>query len=430
MSPVGGSNSAAAGIYECPEPAEMNPRFIWAGFYLAVNAVALLYSLSTGELLGDGSGFSVSEPGRLYLAFFLIAASIVALYVIFELLCRVRVAIHETPLDGYATDLAFGTLIVLFVAYVQLTGLFVAGSAERGGTVLSAFFVLFNIDLLFLIYYAACRHHSGFAFVAAVWLVSVVQRGWFGYIFLLVALESVRIIRQGRVKPLWVLMLLLLVPTFPVLDAVKVFIRLNPGMQVEDLLAIVPGLVAEVEIDLVQVVPVLVEKIVGRLQVLTHAYLVIDNQSVFLAEVENGGVMAFWREGLFGVFYDRVFAIERLPESSQLLATFIVPETESAWNVNPSLVGWLFIYGDALPFALVYVLLLCATSFVLMKKISNTTHARDALWFYWLVLLVPGWISQFASFVGTMLLFLFVAASARALGELLARGAVSHLKHS
>jgi len=189
-------------------------------------------------------------------------------------------------------------------------------------------------------------------------------------------------------------------------------------------------MVADLEIDLVEVLPVLVEKIVGRLQVLTHAYLVIDNQDFFLAEVEGRGVMAFWREGLFGVLYERMFAIERLPESSQLLATFIVPDTQSAWNVNPSLVGWFFIYGDALPFALVYILLLCAASFVLMKKISNTRHARDALWFYWLVLLVPGWISQFASFVGAMLLLLVVAASARSLSRLLALGAVTHAQHS
>jgi len=295
---------------------------------------------------------------------------------------------------------------------------------------LSAFFVLFNIDLLFLIYYAACRSHAGFPFIAAVWLVSVVQRGWFGYIFLLVALESVRIIRQGQAKPIWMLLLLLLVPTFPILDAVKVFIRLNPGMQVGDLLAIVPGLVADVKIEVTEVLPLVVEKIVGRLQVLTHAYLVIDNQDYFRAEAEGSGVMAFWREGLFGILYDKVFAVERLPESSQLLATFIVPATESAWNVNPSLVGWFFIFGDTLPFALVYVLLLCTASFVLMKKISNTRQARDALWFYWLVLLVPGWISQFASFVGSMLLFLLVAFFARALRGLLAFQAVSHSRSS
>jgi hypothetical protein len=408
----------------------MNPRVIWGVFYLTVNAVALLYSQSTGELLGDGAGFPIVDSDRLYLAFFLVAASIVALYVVFDLLCRVRIAVHQARLDGHAPDLAFGALILLFVVYVQLTGLFVAGSAERGGTLFSAFFVLFNIDLLFLIYYAACRHHAGFSFVAGVWLLSVIQRGWFGYIFLFVALESVRIIRRGRVKPLWVLLLLLLVPTFPFLDAVKVFIRLNPGMEVGELLAIVPRLVADMEIDLVEVLPVLVEKIVGRLQVLTHAYLVIEDQDFFLAEVEGRGVMAFWREGLFGVLYDRMFAIERLPESSQLLATFIVPDTQSAWNVNPSLVGWFFIYGDALPFALVYVLLLCVASFVLMKKISNTRHARDALWFYWLVLLVPGWISQFASFVGAMLLLLVVAASARSLSRLLALGAVTHAQHS
>ena len=408
----------------------MNPKVIWGVFYLAVNAVALLYSLSTGELLGDGAGFPISQPDRLYLAFFLIAASIVALYVTFDLLCRVRVAVRETRLDGHALDLAFGLLILLFVAYVQLTGLFVAGSAERGGTLLSAFFVLFNVDLLFLIYYAAGRHHAGFPFVTAVWLLSVIQRGWFGYIFLVVALESVRLIRRGRVNPLWVLLLLVLVPAFPILDAVKVFIRLNPGMQVGDLLAIVPGLVSDVEIDVLEVLPVLVEKIVGRLQVLTHAYLVIDNQDFFLAEVEDRGVMAFWREGIFGVFYDRLFAIERLPESSQLLATFIAPETESAWNVNPSLVGWLFIYRDTLPFALGYLLLLCTVSFMLMKKISNTRHARDALWFYWLVLLIPGWVSQFASFVATMLLFVFVVALARAIGGLLSVGAVRHEQHS
>ena len=391
----------------------MNPRFLWAFFYAAVNVIALFYSLHTRELLGDGAGFAVQNESLLIVAALMLIASVAAMYAAFSLLVALTADARDRPGRPILMHTGLVVLIVAFIGYVQLTGLFVAGSSERGGTFVSALFVLFNVDLLFFIYYAASRDRPEFRVVGTLWLISVIQRGWFGYIFVVAALESIRIIRQRRMKLWWVLLVVLLVPAFPFLDALKVFVRLNPGVDLGRVIEIAPGLMQEASLTVADVVSTTVERIVGRIQVLSHAVIIMDNRHFFQSAVESAAVAPFWKEGLFGVLYDRLAEVPRMPESSQLLASFIVPETSSAWNVNPSLVGWFYIYAGFFPITLLYVAGLCCLSVILMKRISDSRAARDALWFYWLIFLLPGWISQFASFVATMLMVVVLGSSVR-----------------
>jgi hypothetical protein len=61
-----------------------------------------------------------------------------------------------------------------------------------------------------------------------------------------------------------------------------------------------------------------------------------------------------------------------------------------------------------LPQAIVYIILLAAASYALMKKLADTVHSRDVLWFYWLVFIIPGWISQFSSMIMAMIMFILL----------------------
>lgn len=384
----------------------MNPRLVWALFYVVMNAAALIYGLVTNELMGDGATFKVVHFDRFVGCFVLLCIAILLLYWLFGIISRVELPVIAVNLNQVALSYLMICYIGFFISYVAATGLFIAGSAERGGNALSALFVLFNADLLFFLYYACCRHSRQFGLVAAIWLVSVVQRGWFGYIFILIALESFALIRSGRIRPKWVLFGVVLVFVYPFIEAFKVLIRLNPDLSIVKVLSMIPNMESSNLFDFGQTFQFVFEKVVGRMQVLAHSYLVMDNHRYFEMAVEQGQTVPFWKEGLVGVMLDRIFGATHLLESSELLALFIVPDNTSAWNVNPSIVGWLSIYSDTLPQALVYVISLAVASFALMRKISDSTHARDVLWFYWLMFLIPGWISQFNSLLVAMLIFI------------------------
>jgi hypothetical protein len=386
----------------------MNPRLIWALFYVVMNGAALIYGLATGELMGDGATFMVRDIPLFITCFALLGLSIFFLYGFYHGISRVSLPISTMRLNEKALSYLFLSYIVFFIGFVYATGLFIAGSAERGGNAVSALFVLFNVDLFFFLYYACCRQSPRYFPVTCVWLVSVIQRGWFGYVFILIALESFKLIRAGRIKPSWVIAGAILVVAYPFVEAFKVLIRLNPDINIVKILSMVPDMQASSAIDLGETLQFVFEKVVGRVQVLAHSYLIMDNHRYFEIAMEHGENVPFWKEGIAGVMLDRMFGVNRLSESSALLAVFIVPGNQSAWNVNPSVVGWLSIYSGSLPQAIVYILLLAAASYALMKKLSDTIHSRDVLWFYWLVFLIPGWISQFSSLIIAMILFIFL----------------------
>lgn len=381
-----------------------NPRILWLAIYLAANVAALLWCLATGELMGDGAGFAVNDVELLWKAFGLLVIAMLGLYGLFNLLCRIDFGLPSRKPDSRLFGTALAALLVSFICYVQVTGLFIAGSAERGGTLASALFVLFNVDLLFLIFYATSRGDTGFRWVALLWLVSIVQRGWFAYLFILAAMEMLRLVRHGRLRLRWVVAMALVALAFPFLDALKIFIRINPGVDLMEMISEVPAILANVDLSAREGLAFLYERVVGRIQVLSHAYLIMEHGPYFRMAIENELVGGFWNEGYFGLLFDRLFGHERPPGSAQVLAEFIAPNLDSAWNVNPSIVGWFFVYAASFPLTLLYVGLLCVASFVLLGRFASDLHARDALWSYWVVFLVPGWVSQFASLLGALLL--------------------------
>lgn len=386
----------------------MNPRLIWAFFYVVMNGAALIYGLATNELMGDGATFMVGNMPLFFTCFALLSLSIFSLYGLYHGMTRVSIPISTMRLNDKALSYVFLCYIAFFICFVYVTGLFIAGSSERGGNALSALFVLFNVDLFFFLYYACCRQSPRYFLVCVIWLVSVIQRGWFGYVFILIAMESFKLIRAGRIKPSWVIAGAMLVVLYPFIEAFKVLIRLNPDVNIIKILSMIPDMEASGAIELGETLQFVFEKVVGRVQVLAHSYLIMDNHRYFEMAVEQGQNVPFWKEGLAGVMFDRMFNVDRLSESSDLLATFILPGNTSAWNVNPSVVGWLSIYSDSLPQAIVYIILLAAASYALMKKLADTVHSRDVLWFYWLVFIIPGWISQFSSMIMAMIMFILL----------------------
>lgn len=385
------------------------PRTLWALAYAAVNLAALGIALAQRELLGDLAGFGLRSSTSLVGTAALLLCSIAGLLCLYNTTARTALCRPAIRQNSDSMGIAIACALMAFILYVWQTGLFVAGSSERAGSAASAFWVLFNVDALFFIYYAAQRDSKLFKFNLLLWVLSFVQRGWFAYFFFIIALESFRLLRKRQLTMGKLLLVLPLLAAYPLLDLVKVYIRLSEAITPAEAVDFVLQGAAAAEFSWLGSLGLTVERMVGRLQVLSHAQAIADHAAHFERAARAGELGAFWKEGILGIIWDRMSAQPHLPEAAQALASFIAPDLDSGWNVNPSLVGWLRLYAHALPLTLLYLGALCLASVALGQLISQTVFFRDVLWFIWLTFLIPGWIAQFISLLVAMGLYLALA---------------------
>jgi hypothetical protein len=383
-----------------------NPRFIWAFAYIAVNLVAFCYIALTGMLMGDGQSFPATDPALLFFATISVIGFILLILSYFNWCHELRISVPHLHVPKNLLAVFYILLLIFFVVYVAVTGLFVAGSSQRGGSVLSAFFVIFNVDALFCLLFVVCRDGKYYRYIAPLYFISIIQRGWFGLIFTFIILESFRFLRASQLRWWHVAGLGLLFAAYPIIDAAKLYIRINDGFDLAGFIEFVVSAAQVVDASSQASLAIAFEKIVGRLQTVSHAYLVLDNQFYFDTMRVRGIAGDFWSEGIFGIIADTLTSSVRLQESSQTLAQLIAPDLESSWNVNPSFIGWLGIYGAMAPLAAIYVTVLTFVSHLLMKTFADTETGRDVLWYTWLVLIVPGWIAQFTSFIWILGVFI------------------------
>lgn len=389
------------------------PRTLWALAYAVINLVAGGFVLAQGELLGDLAGEVPHDFGRFALTAVLLSSGILLLLGIFNLAVRVDIGARPVQHDRRKVGMILAAAQVAFILYVQQTGLFIAGSSERGGSLVSAFWVLFNIDALFVIYYGSCRDAPHFKLNLLLWIVSFVQRGWFGYLFFVIALESFRLIRRRQLSSGKLAAFAVLIALYPVLDLVKVYIRVADAIEPTLVVQFMLNEVSAPTFSWAESFGNATERIVSRIQVVSHAQAISDNAQHFRHLVDTGAMVPFWKEGVVGIIWDKITGQDHGLEAAQALAMFIAPLLDSSWNVNPSLLGWLIMYGDLLPLAMVYIGVLCALSIVLGSLIDNRPSFRDALWFIWLTFLVPGWIAQFVSFLVALIVYIGLALLSR-----------------
>ncbi len=389
------------------------PRTWWAIGYIAVNLIAALVVVSTGQLLGDFAGEQPRLMEEFIVTAALVCASISLLLILFNLAVRVSFGTRPLEFDREKLGVIIAIALVGFIFYVQYTGLFIAGSAERGGSLTSAFWVLLNIDALFIIYYGSCRESKYFKLNLLLWVLSFIQRGWFAFLFFVVALESFRAIRKRQVTTGKLALVILFLASYPILDLAKIYVRVSEFVEPSMAMSYIAEGLAASGFKLTESLADSTEKIIARLQVVSHAQAIADNAPYFQQLVSNGGITPFWKEGVLGIILDRQLGNQHPPETPQALASFIAPALDSSWNVNPSLVGWLIVHAESFPATLLFLAWLGALSIFFAQLIDQNASFRDMVWFIWLVFLVPGWIAQFVSFVLALATFYFLASLTR-----------------
>lgn len=400
----------------------INPRILWASVYIFSNIIAYIIIIDSGNLIGDGEQVSVTDYGILFFSILLICSSIFLVCSYFCFLDKCKFPSKVLEIRPALLSIFLISYTSIFIIYVFSTGLFVAGSSERAGSIFSALFVLFNVDILFVLYFATCRNSKYYKYVMAIWLLSALQRGWFAYLFVIFGLESFRFLRSGKIRPWHIIVIILLVVSYPLIDALKIYIRISDGFDLYDFLNMASSLISENGGSLLQASSGALDKIVGRVQTVSHAYMILENEFYFDFASRNIQLNPFWKEGIFGLIYDSMSGTTRLKDVPQLLALNIAPSLESSWNVNPSLVGWIYIYGDFIIFVLMYLLLASLLSYAIVSLLSDDILAFDTLWFIWIIYLLPGWIAQFAGFLFGAIVFIILNVFLNTLADILAAG--------
>ncbi|RRJ31602.1 hypothetical protein EIL82_04345 [Pandoraea apista] len=380
---------------------------------MIINFIAFIIVENQNKFIGDFVDFDLRSSGDLFLTFLLLAGVIFAMLLFYNGVSKIKIRSRPINYSHGAMSVFIGCMLISFIAYVQVTQLFIAGSAARGGSVGSAFWALMNVDMIFTVYYASCRNSKYFKWNLGLWVISFVQRGWFAIFFTIVAFESFRFIRSGKAGYRMLLVMILLVALYPILDIVKVYIRVNEIFDPVVLFDMVRSEITSPGFTWLGAFSESTGKIIGRIQVLSHAQMLIDNHAYFAQSINVGKLVPFWKEGLIGVVWDTLTGIPHAPELPSVVATFIAPDSMSSWNVNPSLIGWFSVYGDYVPLSIIYVMLLGVVSIVLGKFASDTIFFRDILWFVWLMFFIPGWIAQFITFLVAMTIYLLVASVLR-----------------
>lgn len=365
---------------------------ITLAIYLLNVIAALVIIYNQDNLIGDLSGFKSSYDSISY-AFFLLTLSLLLITVIYNG-CEKLKPIFKVS-NHTSIPIVVMVLEVSFILYVYFTGFFIAGNNERAGSIISAFFVLVNIDVLVLIFLTHSNHSKYKSIIILLWVISFVQRGWISYLFILVLIFYLD--RKIKKKKNWKIVFLAVVLTFslPFIEQLKNDIR--SGGQYDTHLTYIDSLSQQAM------------KIVSRIQTVSHISFIVDNIEQ-LQHLKNTGVSTeFYEENFSDIFIKKVNKDNEKYNTSDLLAKYISPELNSSWNVNPSLVGWILIQNDFYILPVMWVIFLCVIFTLLSKSISDDYHTKNMRWLFWLVFLFPGWIFQFSAVIFSMMIYIILS---------------------
>ncbi|EFZ5361688.1 TPA: O7 family O-antigen polymerase, partial [Escherichia coli] len=193
---------------------------------LTLNIAATIVVINNSELLiGDLMGFK-SETVVIIQSLIYISLSLLFLSVLYNGLEKIKPLTTKLA-DSNSRPIAIFLICLelLYITYVFNTGLFVAGNNERGGGVISALFVLLNVDVLVLIFLTHVKTSKYKPIIIMLWIISFLQRGWISYFFILILISFID--RRLKNKKNWKagVVLICFILALPFVEQIKNSIR-------------------------------------------------------------------------------------------------------------------------------------------------------------------------------------------------------------
>ena len=396
----------------------MNPRQPWLWLFVCVNIIAAFIMLYSGELIGDLSGIKLYSQSALVWATFLVVISyLFILGPAFNFISKIRFRsvnfrVNESDL-GARIGRFLLALQILYIVFNLATGVNVAGSNNtKTDNPFAILWVLFPVDALFIIYYGTYRDSKYFYPNLIVYVVSNILRGWGGIFFMIIYFEWCRAIRNkkifiGRI----VLIGIAILASYPLLSNLKWVIRASAGTKLS-LGALVDEIASNVgSTDYLMLMQDGFTHLIGRLQTTSIMVEVIRLSNFLQAKFAAGEFAPFWKEGLHGIIFDRVFSGDK----QQLIGVAFTKYEDFGfiydigdWNVSLGYPSWFFIAPFLSPVYVLYTLILGFISFYLLKKIGMSLLSTDMLWYSWLVYLMAPWLLAFTGFIYALFIFLIM----------------------
>ena len=398
----------------------MNPRTPWLVLYIFVNIYAAFFIFNTKELMGDVSYVTLYSDNALLYATAIVVLSYLFISVfVFNFIVKIKVKAinfgHKSTGIGKQIGILLIFLQIAFMAFNFLTGVNVGGSrlTRTTDSPLAMIWVLIPVDILFVIYYGMYRESKYFYPNLIVFVISQVSRGWVGNFMVIIFFEWCRLVRRRKIKAIPLLFAgLIILILYPLLTSLKWAIRASAANVVS-----ATGILERMSdflkaADFFSIVSSGINHLIGRLQLTSMMVEVIRLRDTLQTGFENGDFYPFWMEGLHGIFFDKLFHGEKIMNIGVAFTMY-----EDFWgkvfdvgsyNVSLGYASWFFITPYLAPFYVIYTLLLGFVSYFLVKKIGISELSEDMLWFYWLGLLLAGWLAVFVTFIYALLLFLII----------------------
>lgn len=392
-----------------------NPRGPWLALFLVVNLLCGLIIFNGNRLLGETQDLRLDDRAIVLPATAIVVLTYIALLALaFPALTRIRIQprLHTSP-DGPQSRFVGILLFALqlgFIAFFEATGTFVAGSTERSDNPLSVIWVIVSVDTLFFVYYGFYRESRLFWPNLAISVVSNVLRGWTGIFILIAFMESARAMRRGKfsfkiLAPLALVFML----AFPALNLLKLQIRFMSSGAAEDvsIISLAQGVIADMGVsDYVDLMESSGEALLARIHLVSNTIAVEQMQGVLSSKLRNGDILPYWKEGIYGIAYDRLAAKPPKFNIGVALAYAIDPDQEEgSWNSNPGYASWIILDPASAPLYIAYTLGLLFVCIAVVKRMGGGIAAYDMLWWACLGYLVPGWTASFVLFMNSVLMF-------------------------
>ena len=370
-----------------------------------LNVIFAFSIVSEQHLFGEVNELAVGDS-VLYNLVLVVFVYIYFNYILYSCLVANKSVVTDKslPVYNYIVDFAMFSLQAFFLIYFSTNDLYIAGSAKRDSTLISYFFVLVPVDVLFMVYYGFQRDSKYFKYNLAIAIFSSIIRGWSGLLLTVLYVEFCRIIRRIHVSRLFLLiMLVICILIYPLVLNFKLSIRdVHNGGDIPYAIGI--SYIAD---TYPEALTVSMDQLLSRFQIISHSIAFSNSSNIFKEMIGNGFVYPTWLEGIHGIALDRILNEPMRESIASAFAHYIDPNSiDVNWNANPTLVGLMSIdpcFG--IP-TLVYVSLLCWLSSYFFAKSIKTESGRDILWYAWLVYINPGWLGAFILYIYSQALFL------------------------
>lgn len=390
-------------------------RLVWLSAFVMINVVATFIMIYKGQLIGDASGNDIFSLNYLFLSFFLVSSSyIIILFFGFKFLCNLKFPTLNFNGNPQICSDRLGAVILLsqlsFFLFNILNGVNVAGSTQKSDSIFSLVWVFYSPDMLFFIYYGFYRDNKFFKANLAVWIISNLSRGWTGIFIVIIFMELLRyFLKNRKVNPFPIFLLIsMIVVLYPFLFALKGIFRNST----EDMGATILILSFFSDFSLDKYFDIFylgIEQIIGRLQTVSmlletfHYSTYLNN--MFYAE----GFSPFWREGIPGIIYEKLFLGGRYIPIGVALTTMDTFSNSSFevgdWNASAGFVSWFVILPIHSAFYTLYSVFLLILSIFIAKLNALDFYSKSMLWLAWLLYMMPAWFSAFIGFVLSLIIF-------------------------